>query len=85
MRAKEYVKNNLTKINPENGDTSLKVDFEGNTEMPFWNDDLKVKVILALLETIDHKNYANSDMYDQASKDYENIIEYTKAAFGYDF
>lgn len=40
---------------------SLKVHIEGNTDMPFWKHDLKFETILSLLETIDIKDFYESD------------------------
>lgn len=65
-------------------DETLKLTIEGESNMPFWNHDLKVKAILALLNTIDIKHYHEDDKVDEAHESYREIIETTKAAFGYD-
>lgn len=82
MAEKEYVKNDLTSMDPRTGDISLKVAFEGESKIPFWNDDLKVKVILSLLDSIDIKHYAESNLHEDPQKDADKIIEATQVAFG---
>lgn len=69
----------------ETGLTDLKVTIEGESNMPFWNHDLKVKAILALLESIDIKDYYENDKVDEANESFREIIETAKVAFGYDF
>lgn len=54
---------------------TVKVAIEGESQMPFWNDDLKVTAILSLLNFIDIKHYHEA---------YHEIIKTAKAAFGMD-
>ncbi|QPA56293.1 hypothetical protein [Lysinibacillus sphaericus] len=68
----------------ETGETDVKVTIEGNSEMPFWNHDLKVKAILALLNSIDIKHYYEDNLQDKGFESAQEIIETTKAAFGLD-
>ncbi|WP_339212961.1 hypothetical protein [Solibacillus sp. FSL W8-0372] len=68
----------------ESGKTDVKVTIEGESNMPFWNHDLKVKAILALLEGIDIKHYYEDNRADEGFKSAEEIIETAKAAFGLD-
>lgn len=70
--------------NIETGKTDLKITIEGESNMPFWNHDLKVKAILALLDSIDVKHYHEDNKVDEADKSYNEIIKTAKAAFGYD-
>ncbi len=74
----------ISKGSIETGQTDIKITIEGNSEMPFWNHDLKVKAILALLNSIDIKNYHEDNKVDEADKAYNEIIESAKVAFGYD-
>lgn len=71
--------------NIETGLTDLKITIEGESNMPFWNHDLKVKAILALLDSIDVKHYYEDNKVDEANESYNEIIETAKVAFGYDF
>lgn len=68
----------------ETGSTDLKITIEGDSTMPFWNHDLKVKAILALLDSIDVKHYHEDNLFKEANESYEQIIESAKAAFGLD-
>ena len=70
--------------NIETGLTDLKITIEGESNMPFWNHDLKVKAILALLDSIDVKQYHEDGLYKEANESYEKIIESAKVAFGLD-
>lgn len=44
--------NTVASRNIEIGLTELKITIEGETDIPFWNHDLKIKATLALLESI---------------------------------
>lgn len=68
----------------ETGTTDLKITIEGDSTMPFWNHDLKVKAILALLDSIDIKHYHEDGLIKEANESYEQIIESAKSAFGLD-
>ena len=68
----------------QTGKADLKITIEGETDMPFWNHDLKVKAILALLNSIDIKHYYEDNKADEGFDSYEEIIETAKAAFGQD-
>lgn len=74
----------MSKGNIATGETELKITIEGDSKMPFWNHDLKVKAILALLNDIDIKHYYEDNLQDEAFESAEEIIRYTKSAFGLD-
>lgn len=65
-------------------DETLKITIEGESEMPFWNHDLKVKAIISLINSIDIKHYYEDNKVTEADESYRKIIESTKLAFGYD-
>lgn len=65
-------------------DETLKVTIEGESDMPFWNHDLKVKAIIALLGSIDIKHYHEDNKVNEADESYHKIIETAKVSFGYD-
>ncbi|WP_026701685.1 hypothetical protein [Salibacterium aidingense] len=81
MSNQEYVKNRISSTDYETGQTTLRVEFEGETQMPESHDDLKVEAALALLESVDVKNYIEADLYTKAEEDYNEIIDVTKAIF----
>lgn len=66
----------------ETGLTDLKITIEGESNMPFWNHDLKVKAVLALLNSIDIKHYYEDNLQDQGYQSAKEIINSTKYAFG---
>ena len=65
----------------ESRKSEVEITLEGDSKMPFWNHDLKVKAILALLNSIDIKHYYEDNIQDEGYKSAEEIIEATKAAF----
>lgn len=48
----------------ENG-VVLKVTVEGETNMPFWKHDLKLKAVLALLDSVDIKDFFEDNKYEE--------------------
>lgn len=68
----------------DNPELEIKITIEGDSEMPFRNHDLKVKAILALLDTIDIKQCYEDDLQEEGYKAAADIISSTKAAFGLD-
>lgn len=41
----------------DEGDDKISVTVKGVSEMPFWHHDLKIEAALALLETVDKKDF----------------------------
>jgi hypothetical protein len=41
----------------EKGKLKISVSIEGESDMPFWKHDLKLKAIRELLKTVDKKDY----------------------------
>lgn len=82
---KEFVTNVLEAYDSDSSNPSVKVTYEGYSEIPFWNDDLKVKAIIQLLSTIDYKNYHESNKENLIDEHYQSISESLKFAFGYDY
>lgn len=74
----------LSELDLETGKSNVDVRVEGNSKMPFDNHDLKVKAILALLDSIDIKQYYENNLQEEGFKAAEEIINSTKAAFGLD-
>lgn len=82
MNKPEYVKGNVTQIDPTTNKFSLKVEYEGDSQMRFYHDDLKVQVILALLNSMDCENYAENDMQREAEQHADQIMKAVEVAFG---
>jgi hypothetical protein len=57
------------------GELEVKVTVEGKTDMPFWNHDLKIKAAIALLETIDYKDYCNDGKENEFHQQLEELQE----------
>ncbi|MGP4074161.1 hypothetical protein ACTWQB_16790 [Piscibacillus sp. B03] len=81
MGKPEYVKSNLVRLGNSEYMFELKVDFEGESQIPFSYDDLMVKAAIALLNNVDYKNYSEANLHEQAMEDYQNIIDTAKGAF----
>ncbi|HCG4536200.1 TPA: hypothetical protein NJY08_005054 [Salmonella enterica subsp. enterica serovar Typhi str. AG3] len=71
-------------MNVETLKSDIEITIEGDSNMAFWNHDLKAKAILALLKDIDIKHYDELNRSDEAYKTAEEIIRSTMAAFGMD-
>jgi len=65
-------------------ESDVEITIKGDTNMDFWNHDLKAKAILALLDTIDIKHYDELNLTDEGYKTAEEILKSTIAAFGLD-
>jgi hypothetical protein len=79
----------IEKINISSGDLTtgsmnVEVNIEGESNIPFWHHDLKVKAILALLDTIDIKHYYENNLAAEGYKSAESIINAVNVAFGID-
>ena len=60
----------------------IKVAVEGQSDMPFWNHDLKLQAVLALLSTVDKKDFYDDDKADLADEYYTKIQEALDFALG---
>ncbi|KGR76175.1 hypothetical protein [Ureibacillus sinduriensis] len=69
-------------LDPLNSDVVITI--EGDSKIPLSNDDLKVKAIIALLNSIDIKHYHEANLQDEGYKAFVDIINSTKEAFGLD-
>lgn len=48
---------------------------EGYSNMPFWNHDLKLKAVLALLDSVDSKDFFDSPNYNELDDYTKEIIK----------
>lgn len=60
----------------------IRVTIEGETDMPFWKHDLKLKAIKALLETVDMKDFYNEDKHEEFENHMNEIQEILDAVRG---
>ena len=74
---KEYVKREFKAEN-------VKVEIEGYSNMPFWNHDLTLEVVLGLLNTVDYKDFFESPNYNQLNDYTKQIIEAIEYSLGFD-
>ncbi len=58
---------------------TLKVDIHGQTDMPFWKHDLKLEAIKAILDTIDKKDFYDSNKHEEFQKHLEEVQELLNA------
>ncbi|MBR2652235.1 MAG: hypothetical protein IKE75_01130 [Bacilli bacterium] len=63
---------------------NVKGEIEGYSNMPFWNHDLKLEVVLALLNTVDYKDFFESPNYNQLNDYTKQIIEAIEYSLGFD-
>jgi hypothetical protein len=62
----------------ENEEECIEVRITGYSKMPFWKHDLKLKAVIALLGTVDIKDYFESEMYEDLEIDLEEIKKLLK-------
>ncbi len=58
------------------GELVVKGEIVGETEIPFF-DDLKLKAVIALLNSIDHENFSNSgkkNLFDHYIREIKETI-----------
>ena len=58
----------------EEGKT-IKVTVEGETEIPFWKHDLKLRAAIGLLNTVDFKDFVNVNKEELYFKLMEELRE----------
>ncbi|MEC5308526.1 hypothetical protein [Bacillus thuringiensis] len=63
---------------------NVKGEIEGYSNMPFWNHDLKLEVVLSLLNTVDYKDFFESPNYNQLNDYTKQIIEAIEYSLGFD-
>ncbi|GAB6456155.1 hypothetical protein bcgnr5390_12190 [Bacillus luti] len=59
---KQDTEDNSVCLNMESED--IKISITGPTKIPFWNHDLKIEAAIALLETVDFKDFAENNEAD---------------------
>ena len=60
----------------DKGELVVKGEIIGETKIPFF-DDLKLKAVIALLNSIDHENFSNSgenDLFDHYIREIKETI-----------
>lgn len=62
--------------NSIDGKEELSVKVKGLSEMPFWNHDLKIEAALALLSTVDRKEFYE-DNQEELFNDYMDQLRET--------
>lgn len=58
-------KTNLTLESYGENGIALKVTVEGESNMPFWKHDLKLKAVIALLDSVDIKDFFEENKYEE--------------------
>lgn len=73
----DYLKGEKTSFSIEGQD--LKIKITGRSKMPFWNHDLKLDAAITLLETVDVKDFYESnqeEMFYEKIKELQNILKH---------
>lgn len=65
--------------------SEIEITVEGESQITFWNDDLKVKAILTLLGSIDYKNYHETSNEHLIDDHFNEIIKLAKISYGKDY
>lgn len=56
-------------------DEKITIKIEGDSSMPFWNHDLKFEAVIALLSTVDEKDFAEDNRHDDYYRYAKKVIE----------
>ena len=73
MSKKELIKKQLSG-STESGE-NITVTIEGNSSMPFWNHDLKFVAAIALLSTVDEKDFAEAGIHEAYYEYVRRVME----------
>ena len=73
MGKKEFVNRKIIGLSGD-GD-EIKITIEGNTSMPFWNHALKFEAVIALLSTIDEKDFVDGNTWDSYNEYVSEVID----------
>jgi len=73
MPEKKFTKLKINGYNEE--DEKILVEVEGDSSMPFWNHDLKFEAAIALLSTVDEKEFAEDGNHDAYYEYVKRVME----------
>ena len=73
MSKKELIKKQLSG-STESGE-HITVTIEGNSSMPFWNHDLKFVAAIALLGTVNEKDFVEDDKWEEYDEYVARVME----------
>ena len=73
MSKKELIKKQLSG-STESGE-NITVTIEGNSSMPFWNHDLKFEAPIALLGTVNEKDFVEDDKWEDYDEYVARVME----------
>lgn len=76
-------KTNLTLESYDENGVALKVAVEGESNMPFWKHDLKLDAVIALLESVDMKDFHEDNKYEEFNQYMNEIQELLDAVKGF--
>lgn len=74
---------NLTLASGDDNGKVIKVSVEGETDMPFWKHDLKLEAVIALLESVDMKDFHEDNKYEEFNRYMSEIQELLDAVKGF--
>ena len=63
---------------------SVKGEYEGYSDMPFWNHDLTLELIIGLLNNVDYKEFFESGKLDELDGYAKRLIEAMEYSLGID-
>ncbi|HDX9655207.1 TPA: hypothetical protein ROY23_005777 [Bacillus wiedmannii] len=62
----------------------IKGEYEGYSDMPFWNHDLTLELVIGLLNTVDYKEFFESGKLDELNGYAKRLIETMEYSLGFD-
>lgn len=73
MSDKKFTKLELNGYTEE--DEKIAIKIEGDSSMPFWHHDLKFEAAIALLSTVDEKDFAEDGKHDAYYEYVKRVME----------
>ncbi|KXI93012.1 hypothetical protein ACS47_04230 [Bacillus cereus] len=62
----------------------IKGEYEGRSDMPFWNHDLTLELVIGLLNTVDYKEFFESGKLNELDNYTKQLIEAMEYSLGFD-
>ncbi|HHP5741506.1 hypothetical protein [Bacillus cereus group sp. BfR-BA-01451] len=64
--------------------SGIKGEYEGYSDMPFWNCDLTLELVIGLLNTVDYKDFFESGKLNELDDYAKRLIKAIEHSLGFD-